>query len=141
MGSAVGKVFSRKPAKIEFMESTKMPNAKEVDTRRRNSLMFFMRDWQELTTFEQQEASMVQVCAHDEGVRHCFVVAPRSVVGMMDQNGNERVRVKILATRTGIYSIDTVFDVQYFVSMLSTYVRMYRCRQSATSFHMDYRYS
>ena len=62
MGSAVGKVFSRKPAKIEFMESTKMPNAKEVDTRRRNSLMFFMRDWQELTTFEQQEASMVQVC-------------------------------------------------------------------------------
>lgn len=61
MGSAVGKVFSRKPAKIEFMESTKMPTAKEADARRRNSLMFFMRDWQELTTFEQQEASMVQV--------------------------------------------------------------------------------
>lgn len=38
-----------------------MPTAKDVDMRRRNSLMFFMRDWQELTTFEQQEASMVQV--------------------------------------------------------------------------------
>lgn len=43
------------------MESTKMPTAKDMDTRRRNSLMFFMRDWQESSSFEEQEASMLQV--------------------------------------------------------------------------------
>lgn len=43
------------------MERAKMPTAKDEDTRKRNSLMFFMRDWQSLATFEQQEASMAQV--------------------------------------------------------------------------------
>ncbi len=61
MGSAAGKLLGRNGDKIEFMESTKMPTAKDVDMRRRNSLMFFMRDWQELSTFEEQEASMLQV--------------------------------------------------------------------------------
>jgi len=61
MGSAAGKLLGRNGDKIEFMESTKMPTAKDVDMRRRNSLMFFMRDWQELSTFEEQEASMIQV--------------------------------------------------------------------------------
>lgn len=61
MGSAAGKLLGGKGNKIEFMESTKMPTAKDIDTRRRNSLMFFMRDWQELSSFEDQEASMLQV--------------------------------------------------------------------------------
>lgn len=61
MGSAAGKLFRGGGSKIEFMESTKMPTAKDMDMRRRNSLMFFMRDWQELATFEEQEASMLQV--------------------------------------------------------------------------------
>lgn len=61
MGSASTKVWGRREPEIQFMESTKAPTAKDMDTRKRNSLMFFMRDWQELTTFEQQEASMVQV--------------------------------------------------------------------------------
>lgn len=60
MGSAAGKFFGREP-QFELVESTKMPTAKDVDMRRRNSLMFFMRDWQELATFEQQEAAMIQV--------------------------------------------------------------------------------
>lgn len=85
MGSTVGKVFSRKPAKIEFMESTKMPNAKEVDTRRRNSLMFFMRDWQEMTTFEQQEASMVQVCGMEEHRNIASLPHPVLSVRVVDQ--------------------------------------------------------
>ncbi|CAM9167516.1 unnamed protein product [Scytosiphon promiscuus] len=61
MGSAAGKFSWGKGKKIEFMESTKMPTAKDMDTRRRNSLMFFMRDWQESSTFEEQEASMLQI--------------------------------------------------------------------------------
>lgn len=61
MGSAAGKLWGGKGNKIEFMESTKMPTAKDIDTRKRNSLMFFMRDWQELSTFEEQEAAMIQV--------------------------------------------------------------------------------
>ncbi|CAN0080564.1 unnamed protein product [Ectocarpus sp. 4 AP-2014] len=61
MGSAAGKLFRGGDTKIEFMESTKMPTAKDMDTRRRNSLMFFMRDWQESSTFEEQEASMLQI--------------------------------------------------------------------------------
>eukprot|EP00903_Cladosiphon_okamuranus_P017459 g16081.t1 len=61
MGSAAGKLWDGKGNKIEFMESTKMPTAKDIDTRKRNSLMFFMRDWQELSTFEEQEASMLQI--------------------------------------------------------------------------------
>lgn len=61
MGSAAGKLLGGNRNKIEFMESTKMPTAKDVDLRRRNSLMFFMRDWQELSTFEEQETSMLQV--------------------------------------------------------------------------------
>lgn len=61
MGSAAGKFLGGKGNDIEFMESTKMPTAKDMDTRRRNSLMFFMRDWQESSTFEEQEASMLQV--------------------------------------------------------------------------------
>lgn len=43
------------------MESTKMPTAKGEDTRRRNSLMYFMREWNSFDTFEHQEASMLQV--------------------------------------------------------------------------------
>lgn len=61
MGSAVGKLLGGNRNKIEFMESTKIPTAKDMDMRRRNSLMFFMRDWQELSTFEEQKASMLQV--------------------------------------------------------------------------------
>lgn len=61
MGSAAGKLWGGKGNNIEFMESTKMPTAKDIDTRKRNSLMFFMRDWQETSTFEEQEASMLQV--------------------------------------------------------------------------------
>ncbi|CBJ33235.1 ankyrin repeat protein [Ectocarpus siliculosus] len=61
MGSAAGKLFRGGGTKIEFMESTKMPTAKDMDMRRRNSLMFFMRDWQESSTFEEQEASMLQI--------------------------------------------------------------------------------
>lgn len=67
MGSAAGKLLGRKGDKIEFMESTKMPTAKDIDMRRRNSLMFFMRDWQELSTFEEQEASMLQVQGNCDG--------------------------------------------------------------------------
>eukprot|EP00752_Nemacystus_decipiens_P013475 g11934.t1 len=61
MGSAAGKLWGSRGNKIEFMESTKIPTAKDIDTRKRNSLMFFMRDWQELSTFEEQEASMLQI--------------------------------------------------------------------------------
>lgn len=61
MGSAASNFMARTQPKIEFMESTKMPTAKDVDMRRRNSLMFFMRDWQEMDTYEQQDASMVEV--------------------------------------------------------------------------------
>lgn len=68
MGSAAGKLLGGNGNKIEFMESNKMPTAKDIDTRKRNSLMFFMRDWQELSTFEEQEASMLQVGA---GTHRC----------------------------------------------------------------------
>lgn len=61
MGSASTKIIKRRSPEIQFLESTKMPTAKDEDTRKRNSLMFFMRDWQGLMTFEQQEASMTQV--------------------------------------------------------------------------------
>ncbi|CAN0428512.1 unnamed protein product [Ectocarpus sp. 12 AP-2014] len=61
MGSAAGKLLRGGDTKIEFMENTKMPTAKDMDMRRRNSLMFFMRDWQESSTFEEQEASMLQI--------------------------------------------------------------------------------
>lgn len=46
----------------DMVESSKVPSAKDVDTRRRNSLAFFMRDWQQCETYDQQETSMVQVC-------------------------------------------------------------------------------
>lgn len=60
MGSAAVK-FMRPEPKYEIIESSKMPSAKDVDTRRRNSLAFFMRDWQQRETYDQQEISMVQV--------------------------------------------------------------------------------
>ena len=63
MGSAVVKLVQREP-KFVVVENSKVAAVKDVDTRRRNSLMFFMREWQECETFEQQEASMVQVGRH-----------------------------------------------------------------------------
>lgn len=70
MGSAAAKLLRQKEVEIQFAESTKMPTAKDEDTRKRNSLMYFMRDWQGLTTFEQQEASMVQVTARNHTLKY-----------------------------------------------------------------------
>lgn len=133
MGSGVGKVFSRKPAKIEFMESTKMPNAKEVDTRRRNSLMFFMRDWQELTTFEQQEASMVQVCGMKEesgNIRLLIVASLSCRSEWWIYRETERGWIGVY-TRTGMAS--TQFSGFLYCELLRSYACTYR--QSTPSSH------
>lgn len=60
MGSAAVK-FMLPESNYEVVESSKM-TAKDVDTRRRNSLAVFMRDWQQCETYDQQEISMGQVC-------------------------------------------------------------------------------
>ncbi|CAM9698882.1 unnamed protein product [Discosporangium mesarthrocarpum] len=66
MGSAVSSALSTitgliRENDIEFVESAKEEPTVKADPRRRNSLMFFMQEWERAENFEQQQAALNQV--------------------------------------------------------------------------------